>query len=472
MREHTNEHMNVFVPYAQGTRIENNVSRILAIVLDENPQLLGRFIDLINKNLVSHGEELIRKPESPEDFTIEIQQTASDIAKNFDGMHRIIPVTLPPYKAEKEENYGGANNPRTDICIFCRNGEEADVIIVEVKVRSTYAQAQVKHQAESIREKKDAGDDTAIAPVINLTWPEIVNMLLIVNSLQEGRDSILAHYIEYLRPAYTEWFPAANFSERITPEESWKRINILMTNCANILKSVYRDRGESFSAGWKSNMPAISFEPSWGYMQQFHVWGNFNDNGRFEGLTVAFWLGNNTPQSNYLFDTKSNTKDDMSWTRNTKITLADGNKLECWIRPYLKFYTSYGPQIMSAYPTLQALGTKKSEVQPRFPANGQWNKTNATWSFSNLKNRLLSSDPAIFDEDEAKRFKDTFEAELENSETKTVVNIALGYEIEIYIPASDLSKLDKDFSHKTTYKDKPAELVAAVVQAVRKMIEK
>lgn len=72
MRERTNEHMNVFVPYAQGTRIENNVSRIFAIVLDENPQLLDHFIDLINKNLVSHGEVLIRKSESPEDFSIEI----------------------------------------------------------------------------------------------------------------------------------------------------------------------------------------------------------------------------------------------------------------------------------------------------------------------------------------------------------------------------------------------------------------
>ena len=88
MREHTNEHMNAFVPYAQGTRIENNVSRILAIVLEENPQLLDCFLDIINKNLASLGEKLVSKPESHEDFTIEIQQTASDIAEKFDGMRK------------------------------------------------------------------------------------------------------------------------------------------------------------------------------------------------------------------------------------------------------------------------------------------------------------------------------------------------------------------------------------------------
>lgn len=175
-------------------------------------------------------------------------------------MRRIIPVTLPPYKAEEEENYGGADNPRTDICIFCKNGES--VIIVEVKVRSSYAEAQVKHQAESIREKKEAGDDTTITPVINLTWPEIVNILLSVNSLQAGRDPLLAHYIEYLRPYYTEWFPAEPFSARMTLKKAWERINTLMTNCAKRLNSVYGSRGESFSAGIASNMYGIFFIPN------------------------------------------------------------------------------------------------------------------------------------------------------------------------------------------------------------------
>ena len=170
-------------------------------------------------------------------------------------------------------------------------------------MRSTYAEAQVKHQAQSIREKKEAGDETATATVINLnlTWPEIVNILLSVNSLQEGRDSILAHYIDYLRPYYTEWFHVAPFSERMTSKEAQERIDILMTNCANILNSVYGSRGESFSAGWKSTMPVISFQPSWGYMQQFHVYGNFSGARKFEGITVAFWLGNNKPQSEYSF---------------------------------------------------------------------------------------------------------------------------------------------------------------------------
>ena len=382
-------------------------------------------------------------------------------------MSRIIPVTLPPYKAEEEENRGGAGNPRTDICISSKNGEEADVIIVEVKVRSTYAEAQVKHQAESIRERKEA----EIAAVINLTWPEIVNMLLSVNSLQEGRDLLLAHYIEYLKSAYTEWFPAAPFSERMTLKESWERINILLTNCAKILTSAYGSRGESFSVVEASGMYGIFFSPSWQYMQQFHVYGNFNCDGKFKEITVALWPGNNKPQSEYLFGDWSNTKDDMSWTQSNEITLADGTKLTCCIRPYLKFYTTFGTYLMSAYPMLQALGTKKSEVLSKFPENGRWSKTHDTWSFANLKSRLLSPDPAIFDEDEAKSFKDNFEATLENSGRK-VVNIALGYEIEMNILVSDLAELDKDFSPRDGNHDRPAELIASVVQAVRKMIEK
>lgn len=160
----------------------------------------------------------------------------------------------------------------------------------------------------------------------------------------------------------------------------------------------------------------------------------------------------------------------MSWTQSTEITLADGEKLKCCIKPYLKFYTTFGTQIMSAYPMLEALGTNKSEVLSKIPELGQWSQTDDTWSFANLKSRLLSSDPAIFYEDEAKRFKDDFETTLEASGRK-VVNVALGYEIKVEIPASKLAELDKDFSRIDSNHDSPAELVALIVQAVRNMIE-
>ena len=46
-----NAHLNLFVPYSQGgdNPVENNLSRGLAILLNENPLLFDRFLDLILK---------------------------------------------------------------------------------------------------------------------------------------------------------------------------------------------------------------------------------------------------------------------------------------------------------------------------------------------------------------------------------------------------------------------------------------
>lgn len=467
------DYMNIFDPYAQGKPIEDNVSRALAITLDENLLLRERFIELINNALISNGEKLILKPESPEDFDVSIQQRASNMADRLEGKRRIIPVTLLPDTAQKEDKRDGAKNPETDICIVCGNGEISDLIIVEVKLYSTSAEGQVKHQAYTINEMDKTRDNVDVTPVVNLTWKDIVKLLLYVNALQEERDLVLGHYIEYLRNKHTNWFPAVPFSAGMTREEAWERIDVLVHNCAKKLDSIYENSGVSFSAGIASYMYGVFLNPkqAWGYMQQFHVCEDFsNDDGRFQGLTVAFWLGNNKPQSEYLFGTWSSTKKDMSWTESTTIT-PDGTTLKCSIRPYLKFYDVRGRQIMAAYPMLKALGTKKSEVLSKFPENGRWSKEHDTWSFANLKKRLLSADPAVFDEEEAKNFEHNFADKFENS-NRTCLNIALGFEIEVNIPVEELKKRDKGFLHQADNQDEVAELVASVVKAVREMIEK
>ena len=107
--------MNAFKPYAEGEPIENNVSRVLAIVLDENRLAFDRFTDLLNAKLLSEKQELISKPSAKEDFSIDIQRKVDDIAGQTEGVSRIIPVTLTPETAPDEENYGGADTPIPDI---------------------------------------------------------------------------------------------------------------------------------------------------------------------------------------------------------------------------------------------------------------------------------------------------------------------------------------------------------------------
>ena len=99
-----NDHMNAFKPYEDGKLKEDNVSRVLAIVLDENRLAFDRFTDLLNAQLSSEKQKLISKPSAKEDFSVDIQRNVSDIAGQPEGVSRIIPVTLTPETAPDEEN--------------------------------------------------------------------------------------------------------------------------------------------------------------------------------------------------------------------------------------------------------------------------------------------------------------------------------------------------------------------------------
>ena len=456
--------MNMFVHYPAGEEAENNVSRVLAIILSENRLFFDRFMEMISSKL----PDPIMKPVSPEDFTVDIQRSASDLAEDLEGIRRIIPVTLTPNGAVKQEGNDGSDNPIPDICITCRNGENSDLIIIEVKVTNDIAEAQSRHQAENIASRNKTGSEVSISPVINLAWKDTVKLILEISSLQSGNDLILAHYIEYMKRNYAGWFPASPFSVKMTSEFARSRLDILTSSCAAKLSSHYEP--ETFSAGssFDVNGRKISFSPSWGYLREFHIIANFGDDSRLTGITLKFWPGNNACQSWQLFG-GNKTKADMSWTKNTSID-ADGTQLALCVWPYLKFSHINGRFVMCAYPSHDAIGTDKANILKNFGSlNGTWTRDGA-YSWEALKRRILDGTPALLSGESAEAFKSIFDEKFTDS-GKNFTYVSLGYEIWIEIPASKLEELDKNFSHRTANQDSVADLIVSAVKELRDMIE-
>ena len=466
--------MNAFKPYAEGEPIENNVSRVLAIVLGENRVAFDRFIDLLNAKL-SEKQKLISKPSAKEDFSVDIQRNVYDIAGQPEGVSRIIPVTLTPETAPDEENYGGADTPIPDICIVCRDSESADVIIIEAKVKSDTAVAQVKHQAESIKNamNESGNDDVSVSPVIKLSWKEVVKILLCVYGLEDERDVILEHCIEYLKRNYAGWFPVAPFSAGMSWDFLQGRLDVLSNNCAALLNTLYAEKHENFSVGSSySDGRKISFAPIWGYAREIHIVPEYNDDRILKGIAVNFWPGNNAGQSRQLFGDKSITKEDMSWVENTEITTDDGTSLAMDASLYMKFADSRGRWVTEAYPSFEH--TEKSKIQGEFASFfGSWNRyhKNPIWNWESLKDLVRK----YLSEEAAEAFEKNFEAGFENSD-RTVVNFSLGFAISVKIPVEKLAALDMrkpNFADDTNVKnDGAATLVVSIVKALRDMIEK
>ena len=466
--------MNAFKPYEDGKLKEDNVSRVLAIVLDENRLAFDRFTDLLNAKLLSEKQKLILKPSAKEDFSVDIQRNVSDIAEKPEGVSRIIPVTLTPETAPDEENYGGANTPVPDICIVFRDRENADLIIIETKVKSDYAVAQVKHQAESIKNAMNkSGSNVSVSPVIKLSWKEIVEILLGVYGFESERDIILGHYIEYLKRNYAGWFPVAPFSAGMSWDFLQGRLDVLANNCALLLNTLYDEKEEKFSVGSSySGGRKISFTPSWGYAQEIHIVPERNDDGTLKGIAVNFWPGNNAGQGWQLFGDGSLAKEDMSWVENTEITTDNGTSLAMEASLYMKFADSFGRYVMESYPSFEH--TERSKMQEEFaPFFGSWNRyhNNPKWNWESLKNLVRK----YLSEEAAEAFEKNFEDSFENS-NRTVVNFSVGFEISVKIPAEKLAKLDnqnQNFADNANAKDDGvATLVVSIIKALRDMIEK
>lgn len=456
--------MNIFMPYTQGEAIEDNVSRSLAIVLEGNQLLYDRLADLISAKLARGNQTPVAKPESPEDFSIEIQRRASDIAASLEGIRRIIPVTLTPEEAVKEDIKDGASDPETDICIVSGNGEVSDIVIIEVKIASNIAEAQVKHQASTIIKMNDSRDNVSVSQAVNLTWKEIVKLLLSVSELQGGKDFLLDHYLTYLKQNYTEWFPAEPFSPAMNSGNIQGRLDVLANNCANILSTNYPvcTAGSTFTPNGRK----ISLGTPPGYLREFHIVADFGNDDKLKAIVIKLWPGNNAAQSWQLFG--DGTNNNMSWTALTALQ-AGSETLKCSVSPYLKFSHINGRFVMSAYLLQSALGTDKSSIVQKFGGlNGTWTRT-GNYSWAVLKQNLLNASPAVFSDEEAERFKSEFAANFENS-GKNFTYVSLGYEISIEIPVSKLEALDKNFSHRAANQDDTAQLTASAVNSILGMM--
>lgn len=456
--------MNMFVHYQAGEKAENNISRGLAIIFSENRLFSDRFIEMVSSKLPAP----IMKPGSPEDFTVDIQRSASDLAEDLEGIRRIIPVTLTPNGAVKQEDNDGSDNPIPDIFITCGNGEISDMIIIEVKVTNDIAEAQSRHQAENIASRNKTGSEVSISPVINIAWKDTVKLMLEISSLQSGNDLILAHYIEYLKPNYADWFPASPFSVKMTSEFARARLDILASSCAAKLSSHYEPETFSAGASFDVNGRKISFSPSWGYLREFHIIANFGDDSKLTGITLKFWPGNNAGQSWQLFG-GNKTKANMSWTKNTSIN-ADGTQLALSVWPYLKFSHRNGKFVMCAYLSADSIGTDKANILQNFCSlNGTWTRDGA-YSWEALKSRILDGTPALLSRESAEAFKNEFAGKFTDS-GRNFVYVSLGYEIWIEIPVAKLEELDKNFSHRESNQDNVADLIVSAVKALRDMIE-
>ena len=463
-----NAHLNLFVPYSQDSDnpVENNLSRGLAILLNENPLFFDRFIDLINGELQRAGEKkAVAKPASPEERRVDIQTSASKLADLEMGIQRIIPVTLTPAKTEAEDGANDTQNPIPDIIVFCGGDETSDLILVEVKQHAIDANAQVMQQAAAIRDNLQAKlknvEIYITESAVRLTWEEVIQNIQKIKILQNVHgDFVLNQYLDYLKEYRQDWFPVRPFTAGMNRQMMWKRLWPLAQNCARLLAENKDEQISVEDSGWSYK---FLLTPSWDYVREVHLYP-YDEKDRIEGLAVCLWPGNNSGQSWALF-VGDKTRDNMLWVRNSAI-----DTLGMKVKPLLKFAHIMGRHIMGAYLAYDYDITEldKKSIRKKYydSLNGRWKRD----EWDELKKRLLNVYPGLLAD--AKGFEAEFREKVENS-GRGFVDVSLGFEIEILLPIEQLEALDKSGSKfmDAPENDAVALLIRDELRKLREMIE-
>lgn len=412
-----NSHLNIYKTYTKldrtGFQLEDDLTRALAIALQENDVFTHQFLKEILSKKDGIYENLFDDYTGKEQIEIDIQKNVESIT-DFDHLFAVrisgIAMGNDFYEQTHEQEY----NPITDMYIKIDN----IAIIFEVKPGNHNSTAQLYNQAfNTIRDNDDYSIETTVTAV-DFNWPKLMQLAVKVNSFQEaiGKTSrLLGDFISYIKMHNYQWLPQLPLSALSFVENNRsiiKRIDDAIKNSEN--PEISNRLGIKCNFGWaqeilihvKEDTEELAFTvyPGNTKGQGYHIFKNqgepnfkktLNINGldrelnknyhiKFSGQSyiTGLWAGEKDfktalyTTSNF-YNHSGRKKRNIHW--NTIESLLDNSfnkaydwKKYCeWNKKIIKsnrsqFDISYGYEISFSMPykELQQLDTNKNDLTP------------------------------------------------------------------------------------------------------------
>ena len=421
-----NRHLNIFEHYTQkgSLPIENNISRGLAILFNQNNLVLDRFIDLLNTKCSEKKSEcIVMKPQKPADKEIGIQQQISRIVENIPNPHNIVGITLTTLRQTNwiENKKDDSSNLITDIVINCKD----TLIVIEVKRDATDARVQLKQQVNSIiSEVVLQGGNVPEKVLLDGTWEELITILQDVFVLTGANaESILGHYLKHLENNYQAWFPVTMFSDIEISKENEvgidKRIHQLIINCC-------QNKGDENKYAGRYIVPL-----TYDFTKEAQIDMDYET----KNLTIRVWSGDTKWQGHCLLN---NTNNNLAWVFDDEISV-DNISLKVLTMPYLRlahFQTSIIIEYFDNYYYKDKFGVDKELCKKLFEdISKEWKRPD----WNELRRRLFIDYKGLINEDSFNiNFKNKFE-----ETNRSYAHVSFGYETIVYIPIGTVIKYEK-----------------------------
>lgn len=207
-----NNHLNLFHFYGQSGKqyLEDNLTRGLAICLENDPILLDRFLrEIMNE----HYNGLFTTEGQSTELFIDVQKRS----KSFEGIQTVygVPLTTQELDFDGKNDPKGVDNPITDLSI--QIGDQ--LILIEVKRTAEDCRKQLQNQIEVLA---DVNDGTAQKREVDtFSWGNLMELFrhtLKFESEVTSENLFTHHYYHFVKRQFPAWFAIIPFSEIHFPD--------------------------------------------------------------------------------------------------------------------------------------------------------------------------------------------------------------------------------------------------------------
>lgn len=444
---YNNQHMNIFHHYSQAGSlpIENNISRGLAILLQEYPAILLLLIEVIRRK---DGGIPVEFPDG--EYAVEFQKRTD----SFGDAEQVIGVALTAAELPEQYQSGtapvdGTYIPVTDISILYDN----TLIIVEVKRDDTDCRRQLEEQIDRYMKETEKNLGMHAGKIskymVSLSWKDITGLLETYRQLYGGKEErLVSDYYEELVYHFPEWFHAVLLN-RLTRDDTL-RINQRLDRIKEEFAKEQSCGGLIYSRG------AVPINFQWASECNLHFDGQFllPDGKRGACIYIGIWAADTCSQYWKLPGL------DFIRKRYQDLDIPGYGILHVRIWPYLKL-CHFNRGVMWAYLDEGCLDNAHKKIK-KFSdeITGKWEREN--WGDFCRK----VSESGIYSVKKIEEFKKDFSRLFEHSE-RSYLTASVGTEVFAYLTFEEAQNVEAGKIKNITM----AELIGRTLKEMKKLVE-
>lgn len=429
-KERKNNHLNLFHFYGEKGKqfLEDNLTRGLAICLENDPILLDRFLREIMKG---YYDNLFKTEGENSELMINVQQRAA----TFEGVQTVfgVPLTTQELDFDTDIVPKGVHNPITDLSI--QIGDQ--LILIEVKRTAEDCRKQLQNQIDVVTKANEK--NVTVKDVDTFSWGRLMDLIRHTLKFENEvchKSIFTGDYYDFIKRQFPSWFANIPFSEiafpdnlEVNPKEKELlevRLNLIKQE---ILKIWNQERNTDDELVFnRANIPVHNYN----WVDEINIEPSFDKETDKKFIALKVWPGDTKTQG-YSIYRKEKT---FNWP-----PYIHKSDYKFRVQPYLKFSHMQGLCWVKTKDKDNPK-THTKEFFDRFTGKWKrdkqksWIKNNAEWEEFN---KILEE---VNDSEQDWKTVSEFTSKIEQSQ-RSYFYVSTGFAVEVRIPYIIAQELDQ-----------------------------